>query len=733
MTKRGVQPENDEWAAGLRPGRLSRRSGRWSPLAITLALGLGAYLVICVLLLGPEQPAAVQRLLALVFVAFSVGVYVAVTRQPEIPDETLLRLRRGRHADFGKQLRAKQQARRTITLPGIGQTSYRFWGGVGVFLVTAIWWLTPLAPVRVKQRELQDVTIPLGQAIAAAELVMVDGHTAVCLPPIVPEGAKELARFIPDRGAGDYQRALRAIAEGRFAEAENLLTAATNEGGTSPEQIGLARAQAFMYEGRFLDAVTEYKTILAQTPDHPLVLCQAAIACMQAGDMAQAEPLVARAVERTAPSTTGDDINRGFSLHAQALLNLGLGCRYDAAEEQFKQSRDLWEVALPDNKLLTAVSRNNQALVYLLRARYSAARELIDWSREGRRNPVGAASVLGNLGMLLYVQGDLRGARTQSDLARAALADGTLAVPPPVAAVNQGQLALLDWAQGNYEAGRKHGEAALLQCSESVGAEHPLSAPILVTLATVYRDQSLYAKAEPYYFRALSITRRTHGEQHPYVAAILVRLAGLHLARKNHRDAELVISQATEVFEKTFGEEHPALAEALNARGELELEMGRTRDARRPLERALKIIEGTYSRSHPLAVRVLGNLGAIENSPRTYKRGVGLYEEALAAAEASLGPEHPELARLEFGLAALYISQAEYGQAQPVAERCLTLREKILPPFHPDLASACELLATVLENLPKPQTERATELRARAKNIRQRHVQEDRVDFPVRA
>ncbi|MDY0169160.1 MAG: tetratricopeptide repeat protein [Thermoguttaceae bacterium] len=698
-------------------------------MAISLALGLGAYLVICVLLLGPEQPAAVQRLLALVFVASSVGVYVAVTRQPELPDETLLRLRRGRHADFGKQLRAKQRARRTITLPGIGQTSYRFWGGVGVFLVTAAWWLTPLAPVRVKQRELQDITVPLGQAIAAAELVMLDGHTAVCLPPVVPERAKELARFIPDR-AGACQRALRAIAEGRFIEAENLLMAAANEGGISPEQLALARAQAFMYGGRFLDAVTEYKKVLAQTPDNVLILCQAAIACMQSGDMAQAEPLVARAVERTAQPASGEDSDRGFSLHAQALLNLGQGRRYDAAEEQFKQSRDLWEVALPENQLLASVSRNNQAIVYLLRARYSAARELIDWSREGRRNPVGAASVLGNLGMLLYVQGDLRGARTQAESARAAIADGTLAVPLPVAAVNHGQLALLEWAQGNYEAGRKRGEAALLQCSESVGAEHPLSAPILVTLATLYRDRSLFAKAEPYYFRALSITRRAHGEQHPYVAAILVRLAGLHLARKNHREAELVISQATEVLEKTFGEEHPALAEALNARGELELEMGRTRDARRPLEKALKIIEGTYSRSHPLAVRVLGNLGAIENSPRTYKRGVGLYEEALAAAEASLGPEHPELARLEFGLATLYISQAEYGQAQPVAERCLTLREKILPPFHPDLASACELVATVLENLPKPQTERATELRARAKSIRQRHVQEDRADAP---
>ncbi len=726
MAKRGVQPENDDWASALRPGHGSRRPKKSSPVAVALAVGLGLYFLTCLLLLGPEQPLVVQRLLALVFVGLSVGVYIAATRQAETPDETLLRLRRGRHADFGKELRAKQHRRRTIKLPGIGEITYRLWGGAAILLLTLLWWLTPLAPVRVRQRELPDVTIPLGHAIAAAELVMLDGHTAVCLPPVIPERARELARLIPER-AGAYPRALRAIAEGRFPEASNLLAAATTGGDVSPEQISLARAQSHMYAGQFLDAVAEYQNVLARKPDDPLILCQAAIAYLQAGETAEAEPLVASAAKMTATSEAPD---RGFYLHAQALLNLRQGRRYDVAEEQFKMSRDIWEATLPDNKLLAAVSRNNQALVYLLRARYSAARELIDWSREGRRTPLGTASALGNLGMLLYVQGDLRGARSQLDVARAALADGTLAVPLPVTAVHRGQLALLGWAQWNYEAGRKHGEAALLQCSESVGAEHPLSAPILATLATLYRDQSLYTRAEPYYFRAMSISRRVYGDQHPYVAAILVRLAGLHLARGNHREAELAIDHATEIFEKTFGGEHPALAAALNARGELELAAGRARDARRPLERALGIFESTYGRSHPATARVLGNLGSLENSPRTYKRGVALYEEALAAAEAVLGPEHPEVARLHFGLAALYAEQGEYVQAQPAAERSLVIREKALPPFHPDLAEACELVATVFEKLPKPDAQRTAELRARAKSIRQRHAEEDRVDAP---
>ncbi len=729
MAKRAVQLENDEWAATLPAGQSPRRKRSWSSATIGLTVGLVAYLVLCWFVLGPVQPAAFQRLLALVFVGLSVGVYVAATHQSETPEELLLSLRRGRHADFGKQLRARQQHRRTIRLPGIGETSYRFWGGVGVFLLSASWWLTPWAPVRVKEHELRDVTVPLGQAIAAAELVMLDRHTAVCLPPVMPERARALARFIPERATA-YQRALRAIVEGRPGEAEKLLAAAANDGHATAEQISLARAQGHMFAGRFRDAVAEYSKTLALKPADTMILCQAAVACIQAGDAAQAEPLLARAEEISRTQLAAEDAARAFLLHAQALLNLSQGRRYDEAESLFKQSRDIWEVALPGDEPLAALSRNNQAIVYLLRARYSAARELIDWSREGRQTSLGTATALGNLGMLLYIQGDLNGARTQLESARAALADGTLPVPASVAAVHRGQLALLSWARWNYEAGTKHGDAALLQCSESVGAEHPLSAPILLTLATLYRDQSLYAKAEPYYFRALSITRRAHGDQHPYIAPILLRLAGLHLAQKNDREAELAIDRATGILEKAFGDEHPALAEALNARGELDLHMGRPREARRPLERALKILENSFGRDHPATARTRGNLAAIETSPRTYKRGVGLYERALAATEAVFGPEHPEVARLQFGLATLHAGQGEYREARPAAERCLAIREKALPAFHPDVAAACDLVADVLENLARPETERAAELRARAQAVRRRHEQEDRPDAP---
>ncbi|MDZ7620798.1 MAG: hypothetical protein U1E05_27665, partial [Patescibacteria group bacterium] len=245
MAKHGAQPENDEWAAALRPARPARRPRRWSPVAVGLSVLLVAFLLACFFAFGPDRPVVVQRLLALVFVALSVATYVAATGLTESSDDAMLRLQRGRHADFGKQLRARQQRHNSIRVPGIGETSYRFWGGVGVFLLTAGWWLTPWAPVRVKEREVQDVTVPLGQAIAVAELIMLDGQTAVCLPPVVPERAKELAQLIPEKADG-YQRALRAIAEGRFADADQLLSETPGDEGVSPGLVAVARAQNHM-------------------------------------------------------------------------------------------------------------------------------------------------------------------------------------------------------------------------------------------------------------------------------------------------------------------------------------------------------------------------------------------------------------------------------------------------------------------------------------------------------
>ena len=679
--------------------------------------------------LGPKQPVLIQRFLALVCVGLAVAFYVLLTRPQETPEDALLRLRRGRHADFGKQLRAKQQRRRTITIPVIGETSYRLWGGVGVALLVGIWWLTPWAPVRVKQPEVQDLTVPLGQTIAAVELVMFDGQTAMCLPPMIPKQATDMATLIQEN-APPYERAMQAIAQGRFDDGSALLDEAQRTNNIKAEQIALARAQGYVYAGRLAEAVTEYRSALGEKPDNPFLLCQAAAACLLAGDVAQAEPLIARAVELTGAGPQAKKAEHGFSLHMQALLQLCQARRYDEAERGFKQSRDIWETALPGNGRLAAISRNNQAIVNFLRARYSAARELIDWSREGRQTPISTAMALGNLGVLLYVQGDLQEAGAQFESARAMLSDQALAVPLPISAINHSQLALLEWAAWNYESAKKHGDTALTQCTESVGAEHPLAAPVLATLATLYRNQSLNAKAEAYYFRAQSIIRRTYGEQHPYSAAILVRLAQLHLARKNHREAESAIGQAIEILEKVFGSEHPAVAVALNVQGELELDRNHARDARRPLERALKILESTYGRSHPSVATVLRNLAAIETSPRTYKRGIALCEEAIGILEPVLGPAHPELARTQFTMASLYSEQKEYALARPLAERCLALREKALAPFHPDLAAACELYATVLENLSEPEPQKAAELRARATAILRRHAQEDRVDAP---
>ena len=58
MAKRGVQPENDNWTAAV--GVAPRKSKRWSPAAIGLAVALVLYLGFCIVGLGPKQPVLIQ-------------------------------------------------------------------------------------------------------------------------------------------------------------------------------------------------------------------------------------------------------------------------------------------------------------------------------------------------------------------------------------------------------------------------------------------------------------------------------------------------------------------------------------------------------------------------------------------------------------------------------------------------------------------------------------------------
>lgn len=100
----------------------------------------------------------------------------------------------------------------------------------------------------------------------------------------------------------------------------------------------------------------------------------------------------------------------------------------------------------------------------------------------------------------------------------------------------------------------------------------------------------------------------------------------------------------------------------------------------------------------------------------------------MESAERVYGSEHPELARLLCILAVLQCQKKDYAAAAECLRRAVEIREqKTLSATHPDLAATLELYASVLRKLDPPQNDEAAELEARAKDIRAKHVEEDRL------
>jgi tetratricopeptide (TPR) repeat protein len=686
-------------------------------------------------------PALWQRLLGLVCTVLAVVVYVHVTQKPQWQDELISRVRRGQHLDFGKELRAEKQQRRTVDLPILGTTTLRAIGAVGVFVVVAAWWLTPWAPVVVKAREIADLATPLTDEILAVVLVLPEGHLPLAQPPTRPLLARRLAKTIPE-DAAVYQLALKAVAEGRYDAARQLLDAALKSEDVEPVAVHVALAQNALYAREFSDAIDQYREALTLKPDDPMILCQAAVASLHAGRFGDAQSLIDRAVricreevpEEPLELTQSHQIQLARSLQIQAAIFVARGRRLDEAERCNKQAQDLWSEAVEQGTPGKAASFNNHAVLFTLRADFAGARNMSNLANDIWTTMEAAdtrvAVGLGNRAACHCLQGHCVDAQEAGDDALMMLRN-TLPPGHPVIAIGMNRAAATEIALGQYQQAKPLVDKALAEFEKKFGARHPSVVAALETVANRYAGQACYAKAANYHSQAVTLAQEILGVDHPFLINCLNNLAELHLRRDHVDRAETICKEAQRIAEKTFGQDHPSVARCMDIQGKVQLRRGRADKARPLFEEALDLAQRTLGETHPQVADTLANLAALDNSPRTYTKGVTRYRRAIEIYEQLLGEhyqDHPALGRLQFDLARLYMHVDKYDKAEPHLARALEIREKILAPFHPDLATTLETQAELLGKRDPSNVAEIDALRTRAKEIRHQHAREDRTD-----
>ena len=189
----------------------------------------------------------------------------------------------------------------------------------------------------------------------------------------------------------------------------------------------------------------------------------------------------------------------------------------------------------------------------------------------------------------------------------------------------------------------------------------------LDNLASIYRDQGDFARAEPLYKQALEIQKRVLGENHPDFAASLVLLSGLYEDQGNYARAEPLIEQALEIDEKAPGENYQNYTNGLDNLAYLCEALGEYSRAEPLFRKALEIREKVGGKNSAGCAVSLNNLGGL-----CYRQGDYAQAERLLRQVLEIDKQMPSEIRSGFAndlmsnLADLYCCQGDYARAEPL-------------------------------------------------------------------
>jgi len=212
-------------------------------------------------------------------------------------------------------------------------------------------------------------------------------------------------------------------------------------------------------------------------------------------------------------------------------------------------------------------------------------------------------------------------------------------------------------------------------------------------LARVYRAQSRFAEAEPFFRQSLAIREKALGPEQPSVAQSLHDLALLYDRQRRYREAEALYQRSLAIRVKSLGPEHPDVSTTLNNLAVVYQNLGRHADAVPLHMRSIAIDEKTLGPEHPDVAISLQNLADLFERQGRHADAEPLARRSLAIFEKSGRPEQVRLSLSS--LAGLYLYMGRYAEAEPLFGRSLALTEKALGPAHPDVATSLGNLATV--------------------------------------
>ena len=214
--------------------------------------------------------------------------------------------------------------------------------------------------------------------------------------------------------------------------------------------------------------------------------------------------------------------------------------------------------------------------------------------------------MLTELALVYYYQGRYPEARSTFESAISTFDTANIRSLDLANALQDYSLVLLSF--GELEAAQRADDRAL-GLYTSISQNDLTKLPVLCTLASVSINQGNLAKAEHFYYLALSIGKHQTGPNRAFMRFPMGGLALTHQVRGNYRAAEGFVRRALRIEQQYEGEESVGYAYSLNHLGYLQLLQGDYKSAEGSFSAALALRRRLLGDNHPSVAATLSNLG----------------------------------------------------------------------------------------------------------------------------
>jgi non-specific serine/threonine protein kinase/serine/threonine-protein kinase len=334
------------------------------------------------------------------------------------------------------------------------------------------------------------------------------------------------------------------------------------------------------------------------------------------GQTERAVPFLERALELRDEllGTEAEETALSMMRLGQVLGELG---RFDAADSLFVRSRSSFAAALGDahpsianpimhrGALMRELGRNDEARVLLTEAHERFAR--VDSSS------LETAEVLGQLGVLDYVEGDHESARSRI-VRQLEIHRQHWDLDHPVLLEARGNLAAVLEQLGDTDAAESE-YREVIAAWRPLGRAHLIDiTPIMGNLALLLENRGAADEAEELYREVLAVRREQLPRPHEDTGTALINYGVFLCFQERFEDGTDMLREAVEELESYFDVSHWMAGNARYWLGDCLFRAGRPGEAEPFLLDAVSIFTEALDPDHPRAVRARGRLADLYES-----------------------------------------------------------------------------------------------------------------------